>query len=197
MNENMQNDEKENPRTTRVRQVILDAAGELLLKNGANDVTATRVAAETGVARTTIYRHWPDQASLVMDTINCMVNPHYDTPSSGNLEADLSGALTGLRTRLETRKVRPIFAALIDFTSRDEAFVPTQRRFVEALIQPTAQVLEEARERGDLPDRLDCAVSATLLAGPLVHQHLVMCEPIDDDLIEKITSQFVGLHGTH
>ncbi len=196
MNENIRHEEKENPRTTRVRQVVLDAASEVLLESGASDVTATRIAAETGVARTTIYRHWPDQASLVMATIECLVAPHYATPSAGDLEADLTGALTGLRARLETRKVRPIFAALIDFTSRDEAFVPTQRRFVEALIKPTAEVLEEAQQRGELPTRLDCAVSATLLAGPLVHQYLVMCEPIPDGLIEEITSQFINLHGS-
>ncbi len=196
MTDQSQEEEKENPRTTRVRQIILDCACDLLLNSGAGEVTATRVAQETGVARTTIYRHWPDQASLVMETIDCLVAPHVPTPSSGSLETDLQNTLTGLRGRLVTRNVRPVFAALVDYSSRDKSFVPSQQRFVEGLIQPTTTVLEAAQERGELPARLDCAVAATLLAGPLIHQYLVMHEDIEDQLINQVTTQFISLHAT-
>lgn len=129
-----------------------------------------------------------------MGTIDCLVAPHASHSTSGDLEADLLDALTGLRDRLFTRNVRPVFAALIDYASRDAAFLPVQRTFVEGLIQPTTSVLEAAQERGDLPARLDCGVAATVLAGPLVHQFLVMHEPIEDDLIQQITTQFISVH---
>ncbi len=48
-----------NPRTRRVRKLILDTATEVLLEQGAFDVTVYRVAERADVARTTIYRHWP------------------------------------------------------------------------------------------------------------------------------------------
>ena len=56
----------ENPRTTRVRDVILDAAIDLLIREGAGSLTAVRIAAETGVARTTIYRHWSNPTALLL-----------------------------------------------------------------------------------------------------------------------------------
>ena len=50
----------ENPRTTRIRDIVLPAVIELLLAEGAGAVTALRVSEQAGVARSTIYQHWPD-----------------------------------------------------------------------------------------------------------------------------------------
>lgn len=181
----------ENPRTLRVRQLILDSAIELLVRGGAREVTAARIAEETGVARTTIYRQWPDQPSLLLATIDALVAPHFPAPGSGDLEDDLTTALTNLRTRLVTRQVRPVLAALVDYATRDDAFVSAQRRFVEGLIQPTVDVLDTARRRGELPATLDCSVAAMTLTGPLFQRFLLMQETIGDDLIDEVTSRFI------
>lgn len=188
---------RQNPRTGRVRQVILDAAIDLLLARGPGEVTATRVAEATGVARTTVYRHWPDHASLLLETIDTLVAPHFSRPSSGDLLMDLKGALSDLRTRLTTRQVRPVFAALVDHATRSEAFAAAQRRFVAGMVQPTIDVLTTAREAGRLPGTLDCSIAAALLTGPLFHQHLLMQETIGDALIDEVTSQFVAAHPPH
>lgn len=185
---------RENPRTIRVRQTVLDAAIALLLDGGAAAVTATRVADETGVARTTIYRHWPDQANLLRATIEALVAPGHAPANTGDVEADLMTELTKLRTRLVTRKVRPVFAALIDYATRDESFLPAQHRFVEGIIRPTRNVVEEAQQRGELPSSLDCSVAVISLAGPLVYQFLVMGKDIEDDLIEGTVAQFIAMH---
>lgn len=196
MNETSTSERTENPRTTRVRELVLNAAIELLLSGGPGEVTATRVAEEAGVARTTIYRQWPDQPSLLLATIDALVAPHSPTPNSGKFDDDLTTVLANLRTRLVTRKVRPVFAALIDHASRDAAFVASQRRFVGNMVQPTIDVLVDAQQRGDLPATLDCPVAATVLTGPIFHQHLLMHETIEDDLIDQITSQFIETHAT-
>lgn len=47
----------ENPRTTRIREIVFRAAVSLLLDEGAEAVTALRVSEHTGIARSTIYRH--------------------------------------------------------------------------------------------------------------------------------------------
>ena len=185
---------RQNPRTSRVRQVILDAAVDLLLTHGAGEVTATRVAEATGVARTTIYRQWPDRAGLLLETIDRLVAPHFVRPGSGDLRTDLKTALVDLRTRLTTRQVRPVFAALVDQSARSEAFVAVQRRFVEGMTRPTVDVLTTAQEAGQLPPTLDCANAAAVLTGPLFYQHLLMQDTIGDELIDEISSRFVEGH---
>ena len=181
---------RENPRTARVRQVILDAAIELLVERGAHEVTANRIAEETGVARTTIYRQWPDQASLLLATIDTVIAPSFDPSTTGDVMVDLRQTLINLRKRLKVRPIRPIFAALVTLASRDDGMVNAQQRFVSGLVQPTTDVLEVACERGALPANLDCAAATASLAGPLLHQSLIMRQPINDDLIDLLMAQF-------
>jgi AcrR family transcriptional regulator len=50
---------------TKVR--VLSAAGRILKRDGYARLTMERVAAESGVAKTTLYRSWPTKAALCMD----------------------------------------------------------------------------------------------------------------------------------
>ncbi len=183
-----------NPRTRRVRQVVLDAAVEVLLTEGAECVTATRVAGHADVARTTIYRHWPDQASLLLATIDAVTSPHRTTPELTVFDRDLRAALEKLRTRLVVHETRAVFGALASHANHDQAFATAQRRFVEQLVQPVAALLEAAREHGDVGAEIDCQLEATLLAGPILHRHLVLHADIPDELIEAVVGRWLALH---
>lgn len=183
-----------NPRTRRVRRVILDAAVEVLLTDGAEQVTVSRVADRADVARTTIYRHWPDQASLLLATIDAVASPHHRPPDTGVLSRDLRSALEKLRTRLVVHETRPLFGALASRAYRDEGFAAAQRRFVEQLVLPVAALLAAARERGEVAAELDCQFEATLLAGPILHHHFMICADISDGMIEAIVTRWLSVH---
>lgn len=184
-----------NPRTRRVRQVILDAAIEVLLGEGPREVTATRVAAHADVARTTVYRHWPDHSSLLLSAIDAVAAPHHAAPNTGPLEDDLRAALENLRTRIVTREARSVFGALAAYAERDEAFADAQRRFVQHLTDPIASVLEAAQERGELVAGLDCCFEATLLAGPILHHYLVLRAQVTDSELDEIARRWLATHG--
>jgi len=175
--------------------LILDAAVEVLLAQGAHEVTATRVAARADVARTTIYRHWPDQSSLLLATIDALVAPHSPASSGGDLDTDLRADLVNLRTRLVTREVRPVFAALAAHAASDDLFVVAQRRFIDQMTQPVVDTLRAGRQRGELPARLDCRFEAELLTGPLFHLHLVTLRDIGDRVIDEIADRWLATHG--
>ena len=55
------------PRVERSRQVILAAALGELGEAGYGAFTIESVAARAGVAKSTIYRHWPDKITLIAD----------------------------------------------------------------------------------------------------------------------------------
>lgn len=184
-----------NPRTRRVREAILAAAIELLLEQGAQDVTAARVAERADVARTTIYRHWPDQRTLLLATIDALTASHRPTPTVGRLDEDVRTVLGLLRTRLATRDVVSVNGALAAYAAVDSAFSEGQRRLFEHLAQPTADVLTLAKEQGDLAADFDCAGEAMLLAGPLLHQHLSLHAEITDDFIDEVARRWLAAHG--
>ena len=182
---------KENPRTTRVRQIILETAAGLLVSDGASAVTAVRVAEETGVARTTIYRHWSNPTALLLDAIDRIVAPHVPTSITDNLEEDLITALSNLRGRMTKKRFRLIFTALLDHANEDRDLVAAQRRFVNGVLQPIKDILAAAIERGDLPSTVDVEAASAQLAGPLFLQHVMLRTTINERLIKETISQFL------
>ena len=54
-------------RIQRSRERVLEAAQELLAQSGVGGFTVDEVARRSGVAKTTIYRHWPSREALVLD----------------------------------------------------------------------------------------------------------------------------------
>lgn len=172
-----------------MRRVILDAAIEVLLTDGAHEVTARRVADHADVARTTIYRHWPDQASLLLATIDALTEPHQPAASVGDLAHDLSSALQSLRSRLLMRDVRSVFGAIAAYAGRDGAFADAQQRFVQQLTRPTVSALEAAQERGQLAAGIDAQFEATVLAGPILYQHLVRRGDLPDGFVDQILTR--------
>jgi len=182
----------ENPRTTRVRQVILDAAVNLLIEHGASEVTASRVGQETGVARTTIYRYWPDQSSLLLDAVDTLVMPHAPTTITDSLEADLIRALSNLRARMVKRAFRQVFAALLGYANQDQSFVAAQQAFVKGVLQQVHDILIAAVDQGSLSSSLDIDEACAMLAGPLFHQHVMLRQSISDDVITGTVQRFLA-----
>src|SRR5262245_61300263 len=76
------------PRSEEARVAALDATLDLVLELGVDGVTFDEVAARSGVAKTTLYRHFgTKQAMLVAAASSCYVE--HPTPDTGDLLEDL------------------------------------------------------------------------------------------------------------
>lgn len=169
---------------------MLDTAIDLLVSDGAQEVTAARVAEQAEVARTTVYRQWPDQRSLLLATVHELTAPHHPTEVAGPIDDDVRATLETLRARMIHRNVRSIFGTLAGYAPHDAAFRDAQVHFVNQLTQPLVDALEAAVERGELHASADCTFEAKLLAGPLLHCHLALYDTIADSLIDEVIERW-------
>src|ERR1043166_7553134 len=72
-----------------------------------------RVAAESGAAKTTIYRSWPTKAALCMDLYLDVAGRELRDPNTGDVAKDLQ-QIANTVVRLQTRTVAgPAFIGLI------------------------------------------------------------------------------------
>ena len=165
---------------------------ELLLAEGAGAVTALRVSEHAGVARSTIYQHWPAQNTLLLEAIDRIMTPHVPTSITNNLHDDVITALFNLRKRLAQQPFRALFATLLGHVNRDRTFVAAQRRFVTSVLQPIRDILTAAAQRGDLPSVVNVDEATAQLAGPLFIQHIMLRASISDDLITNTTRHFLA-----
>jgi len=188
------NGRHESPRTQRVREIVLTEGIRLLLSQGGGAVTALQITKATGVARSTIYRHWPDQACLLLDVVERCVRPGRPTVITHDLRGDLRIALTGLHKRMRIRRFRVVFATLLAQANSDDAFAAPQHRLVRGVLLPVREILLDAVARGRLPAELDVESAALQLAGPLLAQHVMLRLPISDELLESIIQQFLVVY---
>ena len=61
------------PRIARSRAKVLDAATALLVESGPRGVTVDAVCDRSGVAKSTLYRHWESREDLLVEVLKCNI----------------------------------------------------------------------------------------------------------------------------
>src|SRR5215831_650666 len=69
------------PRSQKARRAVLDAARTIVEKDGYDAATIEAIAERAGVAKTTIYRSWPNRAALIVDLLMEMAGQAVPPPS--------------------------------------------------------------------------------------------------------------------
>jgi AcrR family transcriptional regulator len=177
------------PRIARTRAKVQAATLELLAEQGSRDLTIEKIAQRSGVAKSSIYRHWASLPPLVLDAFQTVNTSGPDRPRTGNLREDLEGFLGELAHTIDTAPWAPLMATLTDAAERD----PQLRRLLGDLIErrrtPLRAILTDAVERGDLPRTTDPDLLAGVLGGTLFYRRLISHEPLDTDFVRDLLDQ--------
>src|SRR6476659_8479585 len=76
-----------------LRRVALEAAVEILHKQGWDAVTQANVAERSGIGRATAYRYWPERTVLVRDAVLTDLVPVPHANPTGDVRRDLGNEL--------------------------------------------------------------------------------------------------------
>ncbi|MDH3684560.1 MAG: TetR/AcrR family transcriptional regulator, partial [Acidimicrobiia bacterium] len=99
---------------------LLPVALHLFIEEGGASLTPTRLHRETGIARATIYRNWPDPADLIEILLATAIEQPPGDEFQGDLRRDLHTAMDLLRQQFEERPVRALLAACLDYGRRSD-----------------------------------------------------------------------------
>ena len=167
---------------------VLAAALELFLEGGGDALSFQRIAERAGVARTTIYRHWPDRSALVATMLEkATFSSHEDL--NGDLQHDLEIVVDTLLWRFSNRPVRQFFAAVLDFGQRSAEVSETGAAYVDGLLRPLREVVDAGVARGDLVGEPSDLVAE--LAGPLMLRHVLLGEEIPTGEAGRLVARFL------
>ncbi len=182
----MKQEERADPRVVRSKATIIDACAELIAQEGFAGVSIEAVAARSGAAKTTIYRHWPSREALCIEAFGACAGPDPVLPDSGVLRDDLIAVLSGLADRLNDPGWNASMTSLLDASGRDPELAALHRQTIAEKRLPLTGVLERAMARGDLDAGLDVETATALLAGPLFYRGIVSREPVDAALVATV-----------
>jgi AcrR family transcriptional regulator len=181
------------PRVMRSRHAALSAVQEILAEQGWTGVTHVAVAAHSGVGRTTLYRHWPDVASLIRDAIDERIG-QARSARTGELRADLISELNGLRKLLHDRASEHTMRAVLERAPFDSDFALLKKALYQSGSAGFRTILQTAIGTGDLPSDLDIAFTVDQLAGPLFYRRLLAGLTIDEPYVETVVDSVLRLY---
>ncbi|MFF0493710.1 TetR/AcrR family transcriptional regulator [Nocardia sp. NPDC004068] len=171
---------------TETEELVLTAALDLVLSEGAGALTAQRLHARTGVARTTIYRHWPTPKDVLAALIS--VAPHPTPEPTGDPVADLRREVDLLCDRLRDKPVGVFLRALVTASSADPACVPLRHRYVMDLLEPFRRTLTAIGLAGR--ERVENAALA--IVAPLLVDVLLLDRPVDRERAHRAVDEVLS-----
>jgi len=169
--------EPSDPRVARSRRVILEAAVQLLVERGFAATTVEAISARSGVAKTTIYRHWPDKDAVLRSAVGS-IGPAATAPDTGSLRGDLTAFLDQLADILSARPTSALVPSLIEAAERDTAMERLLAEFTATRRRPLHDAVARAKRRGELDQAVDPDELAEALLGPLFYRRLLSRRPI-------------------
>jgi AcrR family transcriptional regulator len=175
----------EDPRCIRSRATILDAAADLLAAGGLHGFSMDDVAARAGVGKATIYRHWRTRDDLVVDVTLALCSP-VEAPDSGSLHDDVLALLRRLAARVNSAKIGPVMAAVIDGAERSPALRRVHERIVLERRAPMREVLERAQARGEARRDVSVDLAVDLAVAPVFYRRFVAHQRVDQRYLTSL-----------
>lgn len=186
------------PRVARTRATVISVGRELLDRDGPDAVTHLRIGELTGIARTTIYRHFPDPetllAAVMADGDERPEEPdgRFDT---GTLAGDLDVFLDLVRQRAGRGRDGHRLGHLLSHAERHARFAEMRDRRMDRLLLPLDGILHRARERGELDHTVDPADAAAELLGPLFFRRFFLGQRAEATQLQSTRDRFLMIHG--
>ncbi|MEM8795759.1 MAG: TetR/AcrR family transcriptional regulator [Pseudomonadota bacterium] len=174
------------PRDLKSQEAILDAAFNVLQREGYTAATIERIAAEAGVAKQTIYRWWKGKAPLFMEVLAHKARQATELPDTGTFERDLASLLTATFEAVST-VLKPLMRALAAELLQDETFAQEMREvFVERRRANVTILVERAVVRGDLPVEADGDLVSDIVFGTMWYRLMFDHAPLDKEAAESL-----------
>src|SRR5580704_4829884 len=153
-------------RKTGTQGRALAAAAQILRREGYSRLTMERIAEESGVAKTTLYRRWPTKAALCVELYLEVAGRELRDPDTGDIASDLRH-IFNMVVRLQTRTVAgPAFIGLIaEALSNPKSSASFLAEFAARRRELTRRVLKRAIHRGEIRAETDVDLVIDTLGG--------------------------------
>lgn len=170
------------PRVARSRAAIVDATVASVLESGVDGASIEDICARSGVARTTVYRHWDSKPELVLDALSRSLRPPRD-PDTGTLRDDLLMLVGGFASALSDGPLARLMATMVEAATRDERFAKVHHAEVQQRHGVVRGVVERGIDRGELPQDTDVDDVLAAVLGPIVYRALVAMQPVSSTFV--------------
>jgi AcrR family transcriptional regulator len=179
--------DRSDARVERTIANVLRAVHRLLRTEGLASVTFSRVSRETGVSRTTLYRHWSGPSDLISDAWS-RVAPSNTVAHTADLRDDLVRLFLAIRDVAESSTMRRSLPTVLVAAEGDPVIAALHADFVQARREPIIERLAEAAVAGQIRPDANLELVVDLLSGPVFYRQLIRRIHTSDDEIAAMVA---------
>lgn len=180
------------PRIQRTRNAVLSAALSVLAERGFGDFAMEAVAEAAGVAKSTVYRHWPTKLALLRDALEELNRQPAVELEGGSARARVERLLEHLAAALADSVFSACIPALVEAAERHPEVAGFLHRYSDRRRAALTAVLRKGIEAGELPAHLDPELAALALSGPIFYRRLMTATPLPPADIPALVRQVLG-----
>jgi AcrR family transcriptional regulator len=146
---------------------MLAAATDVVVEVGLARFSVDEVARRSGVAKTTIYRHFPNPKAMLVAALERVLVPP-PIPDTGSLRGDIVAYLESVQPLFGDTTIRSLYFEIFVAGWRDPELAALQQAMMRARTGPTMAIYEHARERGELAPEIDYPTLVETVQGPFI-----------------------------
>jgi AcrR family transcriptional regulator len=182
------------PRSRRAHDQVLDSAIELFAARGIDGTSIDAIAADSGVSKATIYKHWADKDALCLEALGRVHGLEREPVKfdSGDLLQDFIDFLN-YKPPEDLRQLGDrLMPHLIAYAARNPAFGSAWRaRVMEPGRVRAFELMDRGIAEGIFPPDLDKRLGLALLLGPMMYKHIFRnTTPAPENLAEGVARAF-------
>ena len=162
------------PRDRDVDHRILAVTFRQLVAVGYGGLSMEAVAAEAGVAKTTVYRRYPTKRDLVVAALGEMTPFEPASPDLPTREAIESLARQAITMLIESGAVRILGSLLVEEQREPGILDVFRQRILGPRREMVVQILRRGIERGEVRPDIDPLVVTELLPGAVFAHHVIL-----------------------
>jgi len=182
------------PLSEQARSKILNAAGHLLFDVGVFGFTVDAVAVRSGVAKSTIYRHFATSEQLMLQGLDSVVES-FPTPNTGSLDGDLSAYCAIVSKVTCDPRVRVLMLEIVAAAAKSSELAKAKSALLAERMGPVVTMVQLAMARGEIDSAYDPTELAELVEAPFL-AHIILHPgepPTQQELDHMVAFAVAGL----
>ena len=177
-------EERGDPRIARTRATVLGTAADLVVEQGPTALTVDAVVARSGVARSTIYRHWPTRDDLLVDVFDFCVPEISSPPPDLGFEDAMRFFLHDLVRQMSDPKWSRMMPAMLALKAYEPTLADVEQRLERRQDTVSAELFARAVAEGLIDETVDQNQLIARLIGPLIFAVLTNETPLTTGLAD-------------
>ena len=179
------------PRAARSRIAVLAAAVEELGTVGYGRFSIESVAVRAGVAKSTVYRHWPDKLAVIAEALETF-HQELVPPAAGTARHQVVERIEHVAAILFDSPFAACIPALVDGAQRDDAVAAFHFGYAAARRAELAAVIRAGIDQGEIAPTIDVDLAVVMLLGPLFYLRLMSSTPFEPDRALELVDSVLG-----